>query len=137
MAVDYKKHTVSLSELERLSLRPDVYILDLRSPSEFKEGHIKGAHSFGCDINEEKLKKLVPNKDARIVIYCTNNFFPTRMLSLNSVSLPQFLALGYKNTGVLEELWHSDFKAVDKFKQGPLWVSPTTSGQVPAGATTH
>ena len=121
-AIDYKKYEVSLPELEKLIGKKGVYVLDLRSEREYNEGHIKGALHMGSDISEEKVARLLPNKDATAIIYCTNNFYPTRMLSLNNGCLPQFVTLGYKNVKVLQDLWQGSFDKSRDFMKGPLWV---------------
>ena len=120
--VDLKDHTISLEALEKEQGKSKVVLLDLRDPEEYKQGHIKGAISFGADISKERLEKFVPDKKTTVVIYCTNNFFPTRRVSLNFASLPQVLTAGYANTFILEDLWQSaGFASVDKFKASPLW----------------
>jgi hypothetical protein len=121
-AIDYRKYEVSLPELEKLIGKKGVYVLDLRSEREYNEGHIKGALHMGSDISEEKVSRLLPDKDATAIIYCTNNFYPSRMLSLNHGCLPQFVTLGYKNVKVLQELWQGGFDKARDFMKGPLWV---------------
>lgn len=121
-AVKIKDHTISLVELQKIIDKPDVVVLDLRSEREYTDGHLKKAIDFGCDMSEEKLSKVIPSKDATVVVYCTNNFFPSRRLSLNNSCLPQLISLGYKNAKVLEDLWPGDWKKVEEIKKGPLWV---------------
>lgn len=121
-SVKMSDHKISFSELQKVIDKPDLVILDLRSEREYEEGHLKKAIDFGCDMSEEKLSKVIPNKDATVVVYCTNNFFPSRRLSLNNSCLPQLISLGYKNAKVLEELWQGDWKKVEEIKKGPLWV---------------
>jgi len=133
--VDLKSHTIRLGILEKLLGKPELVVLDLRSAEEYGQGHIKGAISFGADISKEKLEKFVPDKKATVVIYCTNNFFPSRRLSLNFASLPQMLSAGYANTFILEDLWQStNFSAVSKFKEGPLW-EPKADNALPESKT--
>lgn len=123
--ISIKDHTMPLEKFTKLQGKPDLVVLDLRSEREYKEGHIKGALNLGADITAERLKQLVPDKKRTIVIYCTNNFMPTRRISLTFASLPQIVALDYPNVYVLEDLWQKDFKEVDKFKTGPLWQPAT------------
>ena len=120
-SVNIKDHTITLEKFEKLRGKPDLVVLDLRSEHEYNQGHIKGALPFGADISKERLEKLVPNKKATIVIYCTNNIFPSRRISLNFASLPQIIDAGYTQSFVLEELYHNGFDAVDEFKKGPFW----------------
>jgi hypothetical protein len=119
--IDWKAHEISFEQFKKESQNSGVVILDLRSEAEYKEGHFKGACLMGADIKEEKLKQLVPNKQSKIIVYCTNTFFPSRRISLNNVCLPQIIALGYPNVFVIEEIWHKDFDEISKLKQSKLW----------------
>ncbi|MBP9092040.1 rhodanese-like domain-containing protein [bacterium] len=119
--IDWKERVITFEQFQKDCQKPGVVILDLRSEAEYKHGHIKGALLMGADIKEEKLKQLVPNKKDKIIVYCTNNFFPSRRISLNNVCLPQMIALGYANVFVLEEIWHQNFDQVEKLKQSSLW----------------
>ncbi len=119
--IDWKAHEISFEQFKKESQNSGVVILDLRSEAEYKEGHFKGARLMGADIKEEKLKQLVPNKQSKIIVYCTNTFFPSRRISLNNVCLPQIIALGYPNVFVIEEIWHKDFDEMSKLKQSNLW----------------
>ncbi len=119
--INIKEHTMTLAQLEKLHGKPQLVILDLRSEHEYNQGHIKGAINFGPDITQARLEKFVPDKQATVVVYCTNNLFPSRRISLNFASLPQIVNAGYAQSYVLEDLWHSGFETVDKFKAGPLW----------------
>lgn len=121
-SIKIKDHMISFVELQKIIDKPDVVVLDLRSEHEYKDGHLKNAIDFGCDMSEEKLSKVIPSKDATVVVYCTNNFSPSRRLSLNNSCLPQLISLGYKNAKVLEDLWQGDWKKVEEIKKGPLWV---------------
>jgi hypothetical protein len=59
----------------KLSKEEGVIILDARSKEKFDILHIKGAINLSFpDIDIESLKKTLPNKDAKILIYCNNNF---------------------------------------------------------------
>lgn len=119
--IDWKDRVISFEQFQKDCLKPGVVILDLRTEAEYKQGHIKGARLMGADIKEEKLKQLVPDKNCKIIVYCTNTFFPTRRISLNNVCLPQMIALGYPNVFVIEEIWHKNFDQVEKLKQSSLW----------------
>ncbi len=120
-SVSIKDHTMPLDKFKQALEKPNLVILDLRSDSEYKTGHIKGALNFGADVTNERLDRLVPDKKATVVVYCTNTFMPTRRISLNFACLPQIIALGYPNVFVLEDLWSKDFKEMEKFKTSPLW----------------
>ena len=45
-------------------------LLDVRTPEEFKEGHIEGALLLPNTEIEAKASSVLPDKDARILVYC-------------------------------------------------------------------
>lgn len=45
-------------------------LLDVRTPAEFKEGHIEGALLLPNTEIEEKASSILPDKEARILVYC-------------------------------------------------------------------
>ena len=102
------RETRRLSEEEfiRMSREPGVIILDARSRQKYDELHIKGAISLSFpDIAVESLRRTIPDKGARILIYCNNNFrgaegpFPTK-IAIASLNLSTYIALysyGYRN----------------------------------------
>ncbi|HEV7890560.1 MAG TPA: rhodanese-like domain-containing protein [Pyrinomonadaceae bacterium] len=102
------RETRRLSEEEfiRMSHEPGVIILDARSRQKYDELHIKGAINLSFpDIAVESLGRVLPDKGARVLIYCNNNFlgaegpFPTK-LPTASLNLSTYIALysyGYRN----------------------------------------
>jgi hypothetical protein len=99
-------HRLSEAEFLRMSRQPDTLVLDARSAEKFGELHIRNAINLSFpDITVESLARTVPDKSARILIYCNNNFrnaqnpFPTK-LNNASLNLSTFIALysyGYRN----------------------------------------
>ena len=97
---------LSEEDFIRMSREPGTVILDARSKQKFDELHIKGAINLSFpDIAVESLKQTFPDKNARILIYCNNNFqgeeraFPTKMPTA-SLNLSTYIALytyGYLN----------------------------------------
>jgi hypothetical protein len=93
-------------EFIRLAADPGTIVLDARSAAKYNLLHIKGAVNLSFpDITVESLKKTIPDKDTRILIYCNNNFqnseeaFPTK-LPRASLNLSTYIALytyGYRN----------------------------------------
>jgi hypothetical protein len=110
VSVEAARHreTRRLSEEEfiRMSREPGVIILDARSREKYDELHVKGAINLSFpDIAVESLGRTLPDKDARVLIYCNNNFqgaegpFPTKR-SIASLNLSTYIALysyGYRN----------------------------------------
>ncbi len=100
-----------------LAARDDVIVLDTRSKSRFDYKHVRGAiHLNFSDFSQEKLEKLIPNKETLILIYCNNNIdgdevaFARKALSL-ALNIPTFINLygyGYSNVYELGELVKAD-----------------------------
>jgi hypothetical protein len=90
----------------QMSREPGTVILDARSQEKYKELHIKDAINLSFpDITFASLKSTLPDKNARILIYCNNNFvgaeaaFPTK-IAVGSLNLSTYIALysyGYRN----------------------------------------
>lgn len=63
--------SVGVEEFERLMNEPNVTVLDVRSATEYAEGHLKGAILIDqgeSDFVEKAKSKL--NKEQKIAIYC-------------------------------------------------------------------
>ena len=107
---DVAKHRESrrLTEEDflKMSAEEGTIVLDARSKEMFKLMHIKGAINLSFpDITIESLKKALPDKEARILIYCNNNVknspaaFPSKakIASLNISTYITLYNYGYKN----------------------------------------
>jgi hypothetical protein len=106
-AADYRgSRRLTEEEFMRLGREPGTIILDARSKEKYDELHIKGAINLSFpDITVDSLKKLLPDKNTRILIYCNNNFinaeraFPTKIPAA-SLNISTYIALytyGYRN----------------------------------------
>ena len=97
---------VTEDEFIKLSREAGTIILDARSEQKFAELHVKGAINLSFpDIALDSIKKVIPDKNTRILIYCNNNFrnaerpFPTKLPSA-SLNLSTYIALynySYRN----------------------------------------
>jgi len=104
---------VSEDEFNRMAAESGTIVLDARSAEKYKLMHVKGAVNLSFpDITIESLKKTIPDKDTRILIYCNNNFrnseraFPSKMPTA-SLNLSTYIALynyGYRNVYELAPL---------------------------------
>ncbi len=104
---------LSEDDFIRFSQEPGTIILDARSKEKYDLLHIHGAINLSFpDITIESLQKTFPEKSARILIYCNNNFenaveaFPTKMASA-SLNLSTYISLydyGYRNVYELAPL---------------------------------
>lgn len=96
-----------------LSREPGTVILDARSREKYDELHVRGAvHLAFPDITAENLARVLPDRGARILIYCNNNFanapgpFPTKLPSA-ALNLSTYVALytyGYRDVWELGPL---------------------------------
>lgn len=111
-ALHRESRRVSQEEFARMSREPDTLVLDARSKEKYDELHIKNAVNLSFpDIAIESLKKAFPDKKARILIYCNNNFrnaegpFPSKLPSA-SLNISTYIALynyGYRNVYELRD----------------------------------
>jgi hypothetical protein len=97
---------VTEAEFLRMSAEPGTIVLDARSHQKYDLLHVRGAVNLSFpDITVESLKKTLPDKSARILIYCNNNFknaeapFPTKApaASLNLSTYVSLYTYGYRN----------------------------------------
>lgn len=120
MRTDFDAHTVDLKKFQTLAAQTGTVILDLREAEAYAHSHVKGAKHLGTDAEEKRLAQLVPSKDTTVLLYCTNSLFLTRMISQTQVVLPQMLALGYKNTYLLDDAARHAGEARDRTSLLPM-----------------
>jgi hypothetical protein len=99
-------HRISEDDFLRMRNEPGTIVLDARSAAMFELLHVRGALNLSFpDIAVDSLRRLVPDRRTRILIYCNNNFrdaataFPTK-LPMASLNLSTYVALysyGYRN----------------------------------------
>jgi len=99
-------HRVSEADFIRMSRQPGTIVLDCRSKAKYDLLHIEGAINLSFpDISVESVKRVLPDKDARILIYCNNNFKNNEMafaskMPTASLNISTYIALytyGYRN----------------------------------------
>src|SRR5262249_36242923 len=106
-------HRLGEAEFLRLSREPGTIVLDARSKQKYDLLHVRGAINLSFpDITKASLAEVLPDKNARILIYCNNNFlnneqaFPSKMATA-SLNLSTYIALytyGYRNVYELAPL---------------------------------
>ena len=99
-------HRLSQDEFIRMSREPGTIVLDARSRENYGRLHVNGAVNLSFpDIAVESLQRVLPDKNARILIYCNNNFtnantaFPVKAPNA-SLNISTYIALygyGYRN----------------------------------------
>lgn len=129
-ALDHREtHRLSEGDFIRLSREPGTVVLDARSRQKYDELHVKGAINLSFpDIAIGSLKDALPDKDARILIYCNNNFrnaeeaFPSKLPSA-SLNISTYIALydyGYRNVYELGPQLDIDTSALEFDSALPL-----------------
>ena len=108
-----EQRRLSEADFIRMSRQPGTIVLDARSKARFDELHLAGAINLSFpDVAIASLAAALPDKDARILIYCNNNFrdaegpFPSKLPSA-SLNLSTWVALhdyGYRNVWELAPL---------------------------------
>ena len=97
---------ISEADFIRMSRQPGTIVLDCRSKAKYDLLHIEGAINLSFpDISVESVKRVLPDKDARILIYCNNNFKNNEMafaskMPTASLNISTYIALytyGYRN----------------------------------------
>jgi molybdopterin/thiamine biosynthesis adenylyltransferase/rhodanese-related sulfurtransferase len=69
-------------------------LVDVRSQGEWDEGHLPGAHNVGRDYLESRTERLIPDRDAPIVLYCESG-------NRSFMAAKTLRELGYTNVRVL------------------------------------
>jgi rhodanese-related sulfurtransferase len=65
--------TISTDALKaKLDQKQKVFVIETLAPERYREGHIPGALNIPPEQIRELAPKLLPNKGAEIVTYCTN-----------------------------------------------------------------
>lgn len=105
---------VDWAEFDRLRGQRDVLILDARSESAFRRGHISGAVNLPfTDFTAQSLARVIgPDRDRPILIYCNNNFSNNRQpvmlksvqLALNIQTFINLVGYGYRNVRELNDV---------------------------------
>lgn len=104
---------VDLAEFQRMAREANTLILDARSADAYAEGHIAGAINLPfTDFTDASLRAALRNPNARILIYCNNNFSnnarPVLLkrveLALNIQTFINLYGYGYRNVYELAEV---------------------------------
>ena len=120
---------ISIADFQTRAAQTDVLVLDARSASAFKAGHLNGAINLPLpDFTADALAEIIgTNPNREILIYCNNNFINNRNpvrtkalpLALNIQTFINLYGYGYKNVYELGD-------AVDMDDPSVGWVSAET-----------
>jgi len=56
--------------LQRIETKADILILDVRTPGEFRDGHIPGASHLDHRQVESRISEIEPYRNRPVVVYC-------------------------------------------------------------------
>lgn len=57
---------------KKLLMQPDVFVLDVRTPLEFRGGYLPGAVLIPVDELERRMDELPEEKSSTILVYCAH-----------------------------------------------------------------
>jgi len=60
--------------LNRMGAGDRFRLIDVREDSEWERGHLPGAVHIGKGVIERDIEKVIPDRDAEIVLYCGGGF---------------------------------------------------------------
>lgn len=73
------KRRVSAEAFARMAKEPGTIVLDARGAIDYGQLRVKGSINLPYTaMAEESLRKVIPNRDTRILIYCRNNIVSQR-----------------------------------------------------------
>lgn len=81
---------ISTDELKRfIDSKEKIIILDVRTAGEYSRGKIEGSVNLPIDDIGENVEKLIPDKQAKIIVYCLSG-------SRSVYAVDEMVRLGYK-----------------------------------------
>ena len=95
---------VSVSDAKGTLDKGGCVFLDCREPKEFKMGHVPGAVNIPRGLMEWKVSKKIPDKNAKIVVYC-------KVGGRGCLSTCTLCRMGYKNVVNIAGGWKAWEKA--------------------------
>ena len=75
---------------EILESNKKAVLLDVRTPEEYREGHIKGSKLIPLDVLAQKVEGAIKDKDTTVIIYCRSG-------NRSRTAANSLLRMGYKN----------------------------------------
>lgn len=94
LLVEVEKHResrlISFDDFLSTAKEKDVVVLDTRSAFRFNRKHLKGAVNLSFpDFTQENLRRIIPDAQTKVLIYCNNNFDGDRIDFASKVSIPR------------------------------------------------
>ena len=83
---------------KRIDAGEKIILVDTREDSEWARGHIPGAIHLGKGIIERDIEKTIPDKGARIILYCGGGF-------RSALAADNLQKMGYRNVISMDGGW--------------------------------
>jgi phage shock protein E len=88
---DQKTTVISPQEVKKsIDAKDKITIVDVRTPDEYKTGHIKNSVLLTLDTIEENARKVLPDKNKLLYVYCRSGVRSAKAVT-------QLQQLGYTN----------------------------------------
>ena len=95
---------VSVAETLKAVNGGDARLIDVREESEWAEGHAKGADHLSKGIIERDIEKVVPDKDAELILYCGGGY-------RGALAADALQKMGYTNVASMAGGWRAWLEA--------------------------
>ena len=82
----------------RLDQGERFFLVDTREESEWRNGHLPGAIHLGKGIIERDVERVIPDKEAKIVLYCGGGF-------RSALAADNLQKMGYTNVVSMDGGW--------------------------------
>lgn len=69
-----ENNEISYKNLIQNMKNKNIILIDVRSGQEYEEGHLEGAINIPVYNLEEKIEKMVTDKEVLIVVYCSSGY---------------------------------------------------------------
>jgi rhodanese-related sulfurtransferase len=95
---------VSVDEAVKAVNGGSARLIDVREDSEWAEGHARGADHLGKGIIERDIEKVVPDKDAELILYCGGGYRA-------ALAADNLQKMGYTNVASMAGGWRAYVEA--------------------------
>ena len=97
-------HEITVDEALKAVNGGDARLIDVREDNEWDEAHARGADHLSRGIIERDIEKMVPDKDAALILYCGGGY----RAALAADSLQK---MGYTNVSSVAGGWRAWLEA--------------------------
>ena len=84
-----EKNDIDMEQLKKM-VKNKAILLDVRSPQEYREGHLDDSILIPEYVLKVKVEKILKNKDKTIIVYCSSGIRSKKAQRI-------LLRMGYKN----------------------------------------